>query len=179
MMSRPHPWRRCESLPGGGRCGGSSLDGWPRMRCSSWLRLGWGARCRIRFVELLQATAEGLPLFVEELLGGLIAAGALRRQGDEWQADERIGLRLRPGFVAGVEERVAALADPAPVVLAAAAVLGRSFDTALLSACTGLSASEVSAALRAGADARLVEADRELGMDTDAVSPCVGARRGA
>ena len=49
--------------------------------------------------------------------------------------------------------------------MAAAAVLGRSFDTALLSACTGLSVSEVSAALRACADARLVEADRELGMD--------------
>ena len=115
--------------------------------------------------RLLQATAEGLPLFVEELLGGLIAAGALRRQGEEWQADERVGLQLRSSFVAGVEERVAALTDPAPVVLAAAAVLGRSFDTALLSACTGLSGSEVSAALRAGADARLLEADRELGMD--------------
>jgi len=50
-------------------------------------------------------------------------------------------------------------------VLAAAAVLGRSFDTALLSSCTGLSGSEVSAAVRACADARLVEADRELGMD--------------
>ena len=30
---------------------------------------------------LLQARAEGLPLFVEELLGGLIAGDALRRQG--------------------------------------------------------------------------------------------------
>ena len=115
--------------------------------------------------RLLQTRAEGLPLFVEELLGGLVAAGALRRHGEEWQADERIGLQLPSSFVAGVEKRVAALANPAPVVLAAAAVLGRSFDTALLSACTGLSGSEVSAALRACAEARLVEADRELQMD--------------
>lgn len=115
--------------------------------------------------ELLQARAEGLPLFVEELLGGLIAAGALRREGEEWHADERVGLRLSLSFVASVEERVAALIDPAPVVLAAAAVLGRSFDTALLSACTGRPDSEVSAALRACADARLVEADHELGID--------------
>ncbi len=115
--------------------------------------------------QLLQATAEGLPLFVEELLGGLIAAGALRRRGEEWHADERVGLHLPSTFVASVEERIAAMTDPAPVVLAAAAVLGRSFDTALLSACTGLSGSEVSAALRACADARLVEADHELGID--------------
>jgi DNA-binding CsgD family transcriptional regulator/DNA-binding transcriptional ArsR family regulator len=115
--------------------------------------------------QLLLATAEGLPLFVEELLRGLIAAGALRRQGEEWQADERVGPHLPLSFVASVEERVAALTDRAPVVLVAAAVLGRSFDTALLPACTGLSGGEVSAALRACADARLVEGDRELGSD--------------
>ena len=115
--------------------------------------------------QLLQAAAEGLPLFVEELLGALIAAGALRREGEEWQADKRVGLHLPPSFVASVAERVAALTHPAPLVLAAAAVLGRSFDTSLLPACTSLSANEVSAALRACVDARLVEADRELGMD--------------
>ncbi len=115
--------------------------------------------------RLLEATAEGLPLFVEELLGGLIAAGALRRLGDEWQAAEPVGLQLPSSLVAMVEERVATLTDPAPVVLAAAAVLGRSFDTALLPACTGLSRRAVAAALRSCADARLVEADRDLGMD--------------
>ena len=114
---------------------------------------------------LLQAQAEGLPLFVEELLGGLIAAGALRRAGEQWQADERIGARLPSSFVVSVEERVAALGQPAPLLMAGAAVLGRSFDTALLSACTGLSVSEVSAALRACLEARLVEADHELGME--------------
>jgi DNA-binding CsgD family transcriptional regulator/DNA-binding transcriptional ArsR family regulator len=115
--------------------------------------------------QLLRATAEGLPLFVEELLGGLIASGALRRHGDEWEAADPVGLHLPLSFMASVEERVVALTEPAQVVLAAAAVLGRSFDTALLAACTGLSSSDVSAALRACADARLVESDRELGMD--------------
>jgi DNA-binding CsgD family transcriptional regulator len=115
--------------------------------------------------ELLRATAEGLPLFVEELLGGLIAAGALRRPGEEWEAADRVGLHLPSSFVASVEERVAALREPAQVVLGAAAVLGRSFDTALLSACTGQGSGDVSAALRAATDARLVEADRELGVD--------------
>jgi len=115
--------------------------------------------------ELLRATAEGLPLFVEELLAGLIAAGALRRPGEEWEAADRVGLHLPSSFVASVEERVAALTNPTQVVLAAAAVLGRSFDTALLSACTGLPSDDVSAALHACADARLVEPDRELGMD--------------
>ena len=115
--------------------------------------------------QYLQGRAEGLPLFVEELLGGLIAAGALRRLGEEWQAADQLGLHLPPSFVASVEERLAALTEPARVVLAAAAVVGRSFDTALLSACTGLSGGEVSAALRACADARLVEADREQGID--------------
>jgi predicted ATPase len=115
--------------------------------------------------ERLQVTAEGLPLFVEELLGGLIAAGALRRQGEEWQADERVGLHLPSSLVASVAERLTVLTGPAPVVLAAAAVLGRSFDTTLLAACTGLTGTEVSAALRACAAARLLEPDRELGTD--------------
>jgi DNA-binding CsgD family transcriptional regulator len=115
--------------------------------------------------RLLEATAEGLPLFVEELLGGLLASGALRRRGEEWQADERVDLHLPSSIVASVEQRIAALTDPTQVVLAAAAVLGRSFDTALLSACAGVSGPDVSAALRACANARLVEPDRELGMD--------------
>lgn len=62
--------------------------------------------------QLLQVTAEGLPLFVEELLGGLIAAGALRRQGEEWQAADRVDLHLPSSFVASVKERVAALTNP-------------------------------------------------------------------
>jgi DNA-binding CsgD family transcriptional regulator len=115
--------------------------------------------------QLLETTAEGLPLFVEELLGGLMASGAVRWRGEAWQADERVDLHLPSSFVASVEERVAALTDPTQVVLAAAAVLGRSFDTALLSACSGVSSIDVSAALRACADARLVEPDRELGID--------------
>jgi len=115
--------------------------------------------------QLLWASAEGLPLYVEELLGGLIASGTLRREGEEWRAAEKAGLHLPSSFVANVEERVAALTEPAPVVLAAAAILGRSFDTALLSPSTGLSGSEVSAALRACAAARLLEPDRELGID--------------
>jgi DNA-binding CsgD family transcriptional regulator/DNA-binding transcriptional ArsR family regulator len=115
--------------------------------------------------QFLRATAEGLPLFVEELLGGLIASGALRRQGEEWQAGDRVVVRLPSSLVASIEERVIALTEPSQVVLSAAAVQGRSFDTALLSASTGLPGSDVSAALRACADARLVEADRELGMD--------------
>jgi DNA-binding CsgD family transcriptional regulator/DNA-binding transcriptional ArsR family regulator len=115
--------------------------------------------------QYLQMRAEGLPLFVEELLGGLIAGGRLRRRGEEWVADEWVGVRLPLSFVASVEERLAALSEPTRVVLAAAAVLGRSFDAALLSACTGLSDGEVSAALRASVDAHLVEPDRELGMD--------------
>ena len=104
--------------------------------------------------QLLQVTAEGLPLFVEELLGGLIAAGALRRQGEEWQAADRVDLHLPSSFVASVEERVAALTHPTQVVLASAAVLGRSFDTALLSACTCLPSGDVSAALHACARRR-------------------------
>ncbi|MGN6872786.1 MAG: helix-turn-helix transcriptional regulator [Solirubrobacteraceae bacterium] len=115
--------------------------------------------------QYLQARSEGLPLFVEELLGGLIAAGRLRRRGEEWVADDRLGLQLPLSFVASVEERLAALSEPARVVLAAAAVLGRSFDAGLLSACTGLSEVEVSAALRTCVGARLLEADRESGMD--------------
>ena len=119
--------------------------------------------------QLLQVTAEGLPLFVEELLGGLIAAGALRRQGEEWQAADRVDLHLPSSFVASVEERVAALTHPTQVVLASAAVLGRSFDTALLSACTCLPSGDVSAALHACA--------RRRGAGRGEVGPSGAARR--
>ena len=64
---------------------------------------------------LLQARAEGLPLFVEELLGGLIAGDALRRAGRA--SGRRMSgsvAQLPSSFVVSVEERVAALGQPAP-----------------------------------------------------------------
>jgi len=88
-----------------------------------------------RLVGRIQATAEGVPLLVEELL----ASPGL--PGD---------------FKAGVDARLSALTSDQREVIEAAAVLGRHFDWQLLPAMTGLSEEVVGEAVAAGLKAMLL-----------------------
>jgi DNA-binding CsgD family transcriptional regulator len=112
--------------------------------------------------ELLSAHADGLPFFVEELLAAAVGSGALIRDGDGWTVTGPLLAAVPDTFVDSVDRRLAGLGDAAPVVVAAA-VLGRSFDWALLPAITGLADLTVLAALRAAVDAQLLLADPSAG----------------
>jgi len=108
---------------------------------------------------LLGARADGLPFLVEELLAGLVGAGALVERDGRWAADDPLGWRVPPTFADAVGRRLDALSAPARTVLHAAAVLGGQFDWSLLPAATGLHDTEVVAALRQAVNAQLLTAE--------------------
>jgi DNA-binding CsgD family transcriptional regulator/tetratricopeptide (TPR) repeat protein len=102
------------------------------------------------------ARADGVPLFVEELLAGLITTGALCREGNGWVARSRLTPRVPLTFGETVTQRLTALPGDARCVVEAAALLGRRFDWSPLASVTGLAEDEVLAALRAAIDVQLL-----------------------
>jgi DNA-binding SARP family transcriptional activator len=84
-------------------------------------------------VESLYAETEGIPFYVAEYLA--VADG------------RQVGSGTPIGIRELVARRIAALSEAAQQVLAAAAVIGRSFDLELVRATSGRSASEVTAAV--------------------------------
>jgi DNA-binding CsgD family transcriptional regulator len=105
--------------------------------------------------------AEGIPFLVEEVLAGLIGAQELIERDGRWCAGDLVAPGVPATFADTIGHRLAAAGTGARHVIAAAAVLGRRFDWALLSQVTGLPDAEVAAALRQGVDLQLIEADRE------------------
>jgi DNA-binding CsgD family transcriptional regulator len=107
-------------------------------------------------LELVTGWAEGVPLFVEELLAGLASTGALRRGADGWELAGPLPARVPTTFAATVEERLAGLDAATRRLVEAAAVLGRRFDWRLLGPMVGCSGDEVLAGLRRALDVQLV-----------------------
>lgn len=107
---------------------------------------------------LLDANADGLPFFVEELLAGAVDAGALVADGEGWEVRGQLEPQVPLTFLDSVDRRLASLGDAAQI-LVNAAVLGRRFDWAVLCDVTGEPPEIVLRALRAGVDAQLLVAD--------------------
>lgn len=114
-----------------------------------------------RLRDLIISRAGGNPLFVEEIVRSLVSGGVLVRDGDRWALSAAIETVLLPPSLHGLLlSRVDGLPAGTRRVLQAAAVLGVSFDEALLQAVAG----EVGPALR-----QLVEGDlvRDAGPGQD------------
>ena len=77
--------------------------------------------------DLLVARAEGLPLFVEELLAALDASGGFRDRGDEVDVDAAAASVLPETVADTVAARMEVMDDPDRRVLETAALLGRAF----------------------------------------------------
>jgi len=105
--------------------------------------------------------AEGIPFLVEEVLAGLIGTGALTEHDGRWRAAELVTPGVPATFADTIRRRLTAAGPDARQVIAAAAVLGRRFDWALLGPVTGLAEADVAAALRRAVDLQLVEADQD------------------
>ena len=105
--------------------------------------------------------AEGVPFLVEEVLAGLIGDGTLAERDGRWHAADLTGPGLPATFADAVRDRLEGLDADSRQVLGAAAVLGRSFDWALLGPVTGRPDSDVVAALRRGIGLQLLVADRD------------------
>src|SRR4051812_14721342 len=106
--------------------------------------------------SLLVARAEGLPLFVEELLSALELSGSLVTEGESVDV-LALGGRVLPLSVADtVSARLEQLPDEQRRVIEAAALLGRSFDDKLVAAAVG---TDVAPALLAATRIGLVQED--------------------
>jgi tetratricopeptide (TPR) repeat protein len=78
--------------------------------------------------QRILARAEGNPLFLEEILRGLIEEGVLRREGDRWTAAGTPEQWAIPTTLRGmISARIDRLPAPAKALLQHAAVIGRFF----------------------------------------------------
>ncbi|HTE68707.1 MAG TPA: AAA family ATPase [Actinomycetes bacterium] len=87
-------------------------------------------------------TAEGNPLFLEELLAMLIEEGRLRRDGGRWVADDLAGVSTPPTIQALLAARLDRLAGEERALLDRASVMGQGFDRSALQALTPAPARE-------------------------------------
>ncbi len=107
---------------------------------------------------LLEANADGLPFFVEELLAAAVDAGALVLSDGGWAVQGQVEPQAPRTFIDSIDRRLASLGDAARI-LVTAAVLGRRFDWVVLCDVTGQPQEVVLDALRAGVDAQLLASD--------------------
>ncbi|MFF5176297.1 ATP-binding protein [Micromonospora sp. NPDC000089] len=105
----------------------------------------------------LVEAADGNPLLVEELVGGLVQSGGLWRGPDGWVLRGEPTRRVPQSLADLVARRFGQLAPLSRQVLAAAAVIGRAVDWRLLQPVTALSGEVIATGLRDGVDAQLLD----------------------
>lgn len=108
-------------------------------------------------VRDLLADSDGLPFAVEEILAAASSSGQLVQDHGRWRIDPQVAAGVPASIAGSVRSRVATLGPAVADVLAGAAVLGRTFDWALLPAVTGVPEPEVLAALQRAQGVQLIE----------------------
>jgi DNA-binding CsgD family transcriptional regulator/tetratricopeptide (TPR) repeat protein len=123
---------------------------WPNVVTMTAACLGVDAAdVPMGLTELMEANAAGLPLVVEDLLAAAAATGSLRRGDDGWSVGASLDA-LRPRrYAETVHERLAVLSPGERAVVDVAALLGVTFDWALLGPVLDMTTGEVAAALAA------------------------------
>jgi tetratricopeptide (TPR) repeat protein len=87
-----------------------------------------GSRLPADVRDRIIAAAEGIPLFVEEMVGMLVDSGRLRRADGAWEAEgDLAGMEVPPTIRALLAARLDALPGDERQILEAAAVLGKEF----------------------------------------------------
>jgi class 3 adenylate cyclase len=86
--------------------------------------------------DRITRTAEGNPLFLEELLAMLIEEGRLRRDGERWVANDLAAASTPPSIQALLAARLDRLAGEERALLDRASVMGQAFDRAAVLALT-------------------------------------------
>lgn len=112
------------------------------------------------FAWFVADRADGLPLLVEALVEGAVAASVLRRTGGRWQVDDSLSDVMPMTFASSVQRRLDRLGPDARLTVEAAALVGRYFGWGDVTAISGLDAGTTRAALRELADAGLIVADK-------------------
>jgi class 3 adenylate cyclase len=104
--------------------------------------------------DRITRTAEGNPLFLEELLAMLVEEGRLRRDGGRWVANDLAAASTPPTIQALLAARLDRLAAEERALLDRASVMGQAFDRAAMLALTP-------EPVRTGADAYLLSLVRK------------------
>lgn len=126
---------------------------------------------------VLHSQSEGNPFFAEELLRGWLEGGELARRGTSWSVALTPGRALPPTIVGAVRQRVGRLAPDVVDGLHVAAVMGRTFQVALLSDVTGQDVEAIERCLLRAAAARLVQdrGDGRYAFSHDKIRECLYA----
>jgi class 3 adenylate cyclase/tetratricopeptide (TPR) repeat protein len=115
-------------------------------------------------VHAIDAESEGNPFFVEEVFLHLVESGVLLDDHGRFRRDLRIGALGVPDSVRLViGERLTRLSQVTRDVLAAGAVLGRTFETAILEDVSGLDSDALADAFEEAERARLIAQNRADG----------------
>jgi len=116
--------------------------------------------------QALHTHSEGNPFFAEELLRGWLEAGVLTSHRDRphvhpcWTLTMPLESALPPSIVGAIRQRLARLKPAVVDHLRVAAIIGRTFATALLAEVESREAEEVEEELLAAERAHLIRGDR-------------------
>ncbi|WP_280719666.1 AAA family ATPase [Kitasatospora sp. MAP5-34] len=113
-------------------------------------------------VERLTVGSDGNPYLVEELLGEMVASGALRAGGGGWQVAGDLSGSVPAAVVHLYGQRMALLDAPARELLLLAAILGPRFSAVTLQVITGHDDADLFAHLRAVVAANFVVPDEAV-----------------
>jgi DNA-binding CsgD family transcriptional regulator len=113
--------------------------------------------------RLLASRSEGNPFFAEELLWGWLETGVIMH--DErgvrlGESVESVEAMLPSSIISAVRQRINRLAPPVVTLLHTAAIIGRTFDSALLAEVTDQDREAVEEHLQQAGRARLIRAEQ-------------------
>ena len=119
-----------------------------------------GAPLDLTARTLLSTQSEGNPFFAEELLQGWLEAGALTCVDASFRLISSVDSSLPSSIMNAVRQRLSRLSSEVVDLLRTAAIIGRTFEGALLAKVTSQEAEVVEEQLQEAVGARLIRPDR-------------------
>ena len=119
-----------------------------------------GAPLDLAARALLSTQSEGNPFFAEELLQGWLEAGALTRVDASFRLISSVDSSLPSSIMNAVRQRLSRLSSEVVDLLRTAAIIGRTFEGALLANVTSQEAEAVEEQLQEAVWTRLIRPDR-------------------
>lgn len=107
-------------------------------------------------LDRLRATADGVPLHVEELLAAMVADGVLAWTGSGWAVTGPVPAGVPASLRTTLVGRTDRLSRPAAALLQAAALFGRRFPAVAAGAAAGVPGTDLIGCLREVVDSQLV-----------------------
>jgi DNA-binding CsgD family transcriptional regulator len=128
--------------------------------------LGLGDAVPKELVQSIHERCEGNPFFTEEILKALVETKRLVYRDGAWHHEGRVADMVLPSSIRDtLQDRFVGLSENARRLLRIAAVIGPSFDFAMLSQMTRMPDEALMLALREAVEAQLVDESESSGTD--------------